>query len=140
MHKETLDFNDLPKAGKQKFLAFLRTATSDKKSREYTELYMFLFNNFVLADKEAKGAVTADQFDYLVELSANAPRVLGLAPKSSEMFRNDAERLAARSQLFRGMDKDGGGTISFDEYLDYTVKHIAEKVQSASNGNCPMGF
>jgi len=139
MHKETLDFGDLPKAGKVEFVAFLKTATSEKKSREHTELYQFLFNNFVLADKEAKGAVTAEQFDYLVELSANAPRVLGLAPKSTDMFGSDAERLASRKKLFASMDKDGGGTITFDEYLSYTMAHIAGKVQGAE-GKCPMGF
>jgi len=139
MHKETLDFGDLPKSGKDKFLAFLKTATSDKKSREHTELYQFLFNNFVFADKEAKGAVTAEQFDYLVELSANAPRVLGLAPKSTEMFSSDAERLTSRKKLFAIMDKDHGGTITFDEYLSYTMSHIAEKVKGAG-GKCPMGF
>jgi len=139
MHKETVDFANLPKSGKEKFIAFLKTATSNNKSREYTELYQFLFNNFVLADKEAKGAVTAEQFDYLVELSADAPRALGLAPKSSDMFKSDAERLASRRQLFQGMDKDGGGTITFDEYLDYTIKHIAGKVQS-TGGGCPFGF
>merc|ERR1712061_737553 len=69
MHKETLDFGDLPKSGKDKFLAFLETATSDKKSREHTELY------------------------------ANAPRVLGLAPKSTDMFSSDAERLTSRKKL-----------------------------------------
>merc|ERR1712014_39010 len=113
-----------------------------KKSREHTELYQFLFNNFVKADKEAKGAVTAEQFDYLVELSADAPRSLGLAPKSTDMFKSDAERLASRKRLFQGMDKDGGGTITFDEYLDYTIKHIAEKVQGADDksSKCPMGF
>merc|ERR1719237_962197 len=132
MHKETLDFGDLPKSGKAKFLAFLKTATSDKKSREHTELYQFLFNNFVLADKEAKGAVTPEQFDYLVEISANAPRVLGLAPKSSEMFGSDAERLASRRELFASMDKDGGGTITFDEYLSYTMAHIAGKVKNGA--------
>mmetsp|Transcript_15661 Transcript_15661/g.39161 ORF Transcript_15661/g.39161 Transcript_15661/m.39161 type:complete len:548 (+) Transcript_15661:54-1697(+) len=139
MHKETLDFANLPNSGKDKFIAFLKTATSDRKSREFVELYQFLFNNFVIADKEAKGAVTAEQFDLLVELSAAAPRSLGLAPKSTDMFKSDAERLASRKALFQGMDKDGGGTISFDEYLEYTIKHIAEKVRSAG-GRCPMGF
>lgn len=140
MYKETLDFADLPKAGRDKFIAFLKVATGDRKSREYTELYMFLFNNFVLADKDAKGAVTAEQFDYLVEMSADAPRSLGLAPKTSEMFSGDAERLAARTQLFKSMDKDGGGTITFDEYLEYTMGHIAGKVQGEAAGRCPMGF
>jgi len=141
MDQGTMDFADLPKAGKDKFIAFLKVATSDRKSREGTELYMFLFNNFVAADKEAKGAVTAEQFDYLVELSAEAPRVLGLAPKSSDMFKSVDDRIASRKQLFAGMDKDGGGTISFDEYLEYTFNHIAGKVQdNPKAGKCPMGF
>jgi len=140
MHKQTVDFADLPKTGKDNFIAFLKTATLDKKSREYTELYQFLFNNFVVADKDAKGAVTAEQFDYLVELSADAPRALGLAPKSSEMFKTDGERFASRKQLFLGMDQDGGGTITFDEYLNYTIKHIAMKVHSSPDGWCPFGF
>merc|ERR1719491_2824882 len=102
---------------------------------------MFLFNNFVAADKDAKGAVAVEQFDYLVELSAEAPRVLGLAPKSSDMFNSVDDRLASRKKLFAGMDKDGGGTISFDEYLEYTMNHIAGKVQdNPKAGKCPMGF
>lgn len=48
MSRDVLDFSDLPKIGKDKFIAFLQVATSDVKSREYTELYMFLLNNFVL--------------------------------------------------------------------------------------------
>jgi len=129
MSKDVLDFSELPKAGKDKFIAFLKVATNDIKSREYTELYMFLFNNFVLADEEAKGAVTAVQFDHLVELSANAPRVLGLAPKSADMFKTDAERMESRKKQFAGMDKNGGGTITFNEYLNYTMDHIAGKVR-----------
>jgi len=140
MQKDTVDFSDLPKSGKGKFIAFLKTATSDKKSRENTELYQFLFNNFVLADKEAKGAVTLEQFDTLVELSAAAPRALGLAPKSSEMFASDAERIAARKKLFAGMDKNKSGTITFDKYLNYTMGHIAEKVENSGGDKCPMGF
>lgn len=140
MHTEVVDFNDLPTTGKDKFISFLQKATSDRKSREYTELYGFLFACFLKADKEAKGAVTVAQFDYLVEISADAPRVVGLAPKSSDMFKTDAERIESREQLFKSMDEDGGGTITFDEYLEYTMKHIAGKVGSASEGACPMGF
>lgn len=128
MDSDVLDFNDLPSSGKEKFVTFLKTATTDKKSREYNELYGFLFNCFLKADKDAKGAVTAEQFDYLVEIAADAPRIMGLAPKSSEMFKSDADRMASRKQLFNSMDEDGGGTITFDEFLDYTLKHIAGKV------------
>jgi len=141
MSSDVIDFADLPSAGQQKFIAFLRTATTDTKSREYTELYMFLFNNFVTADKEAKGAVTAEQFDYLVELSAEAPRVLGLAPKSSEMFKTEAQRLASRTKLFSDMDTDRSGAITFAEYLDFTIRHIAGKVRDLPGaGKRPIGF
>merc|ERR1719343_1444314 len=125
-----MDFNNLQATGKSGFLKFLRTAVSDKSSVEYQELYQFLFKNFVLADSDSRGSVTFEQFDHLVELSANAPRSLGLAPPTEQMFRSTGERKAARKKLFESMDFDKGGTISFDEYLKYTVNHIAEKVCS----------
>merc|ERR1712048_455610 len=103
-------------------------------SEEYKELYAFLYKNFVEADLDQKGAVTFEQFDVLVEKSARAPRSLGLAPTSDSMFRTAEDRMASRKQLFQAMDADGSGTITFDEYLQYTLLHIAEKVNERSGG------
>lgn len=73
--------------------------------------------------------MTVVQFDHHVELSANAPRVLGLAPKSADMFKTDAERIEACTEQFVSMDENGDGTITFDEFLNFTIDHIAGKVQ-----------
>merc|ERR1711972_828799 len=143
----TMNFLRLEAEGRDVFLAFLRTACASNSSTEYKELYKFLFNNFLSADKDQRGSITLDQFDVLVEMSAAAPRSLGLAPASADMFRNDAERLASRKQLFNSMNSAGNGLVTFDEYLKFTVNHIAEKVRSsyqppAANtaARCPYGL
>eukprot|EP00811_Abedinium_folium_P014062 NODE_2308_length_2240_cov_9.185991.p1 GENE.NODE_2308_length_2240_cov_9.185991~~NODE_2308_length_2240_cov_9.185991.p1 ORF type:complete len:570 (-),score=195.97 NODE_2308_length_2240_cov_9.185991:201-1910(-) len=141
MNLHTMDFHRLEAEGKDAFLTFLRTACLSKRSPEYKELYNFLFQNFLMADVDQKGAISLAQFDLLVEKSAAAPRSLGLAPTSSEMFKDATERLASRRKLFDSMDADGNGTITFDEYLKFTVQHITKKVRDAGPsqglGLCP---
>merc|ERR1712151_390646 len=134
MDKETVDFNNLQALGVTAFLQFLRNAVANTHSEEYKELYAFLYKNFVEADTDQKGSITLEQFDVLVEKSANAPRQLGLPPLSASMFRTVDERIASRNQLFQAMDADSSGTISFDEYLRYTVNHIAKKVNQHPGG------
>lgn len=64
----------------------------------------------------------------MIEVAAAAPRRFGLAPKSSEMFKTDADRLAKRKADFSKMDVNNDGTISFNEWLNYAVEHIISKV------------
>lgn len=139
---DPIDFDDLGSVGKEKFLFFLTKATIEKRPMEHTQLYLFLFRNFMRADKEGKGGVTAEQFDYLIDLSAAAPRALGLAPLSFEMFGSDAHRRASRKTLFESMDKEKTGIITFNDYMNYTIEHIAEKARGTSKATsrCPMGF
>ena len=40
------------------------------------------------------------------------------------------ERLQKRKEYFKQMDTNQGGTISFDEWLQYAYEHIVEKVAS----------
>lgn len=146
MPTDSIDWARLDLMGRDRFIDFCGKATSDKKSTEYKELYTFLFNSFVKADEQKKGVITLKQFDDLVEITAAVPRSLGLAPKTADMFENREERIAARRKLFDGMDADGGGTISFDEFLQYTITHIAGKVASVdktklqSESKCPFGL
>merc|ERR1712137_373046 len=113
-------------------LAFLKKAVSDRSSREYTEVYQFLFSNFARADQETKGSVTAQQMDHLLELSADAPRALGL---DTNWFKTTpAARRVFSAQIFKNMDKDHSGAISFDEYLQYTMKHIESHLASLGEG------
>lgn len=108
--------------------SFSFCARPNTKAEEYKELYSFLYRNFVEADTDQKGTITLEQFDVLVEKSAAAPRQLGLAPASATMFASVQARVASRKQLFDAMDADKSGTITFEEYLGYTLQHIAEKV------------
>jgi len=126
--------NGMEKREKSVFsdLAFLKKALSDRSSREYTEVYQFLFNNFARADQEAKGSVTAQQMDRLLELSADSPHALGL---DTNWFKTTpAARRVFCAQIFKNMDKDHSGAISFDEYLQYTMKHIESYIASLGEG------
>jgi len=82
-----------------------------------------------------KGAINFEEFDLLIEEAAKAPRTLGLAPQAHESYTSQAHRQQARRQLFDTMDKDKGGSITFEEYLNWAVGHIAGKIQEYRAGN-----
>merc|ERR1711918_317004 len=50
-------------------------------------------------------------------------------------YTSAAQRQQARRQLFETMDKDKGGNITFDEYLNWAIGHIAQKIQDYRAGN-----
>jgi Ca2+-binding EF-hand superfamily protein len=112
---------------KQEFIGFIRKAVI-KTNPEYRDLYFFLLKCFADADRDRDGAVNSTEFDAMIEVAAAAPRKHGLAPLSRVMFKNDAQRLAKRTEYFRQMDKNRDNTISFDEWLQYANEHIMGKV------------
>merc|ERR1719393_685327 len=106
-------------------------ATGDKSSPEFEQLYQFLLECFTAADNDYDGKVDAEEFDMMVELAAKDVRRLGLAPTHKQTYKSAAERRAARAKLFQAMDADNSGTIGFEEWLQYSLKHIAGKVANA---------
>jgi hypothetical protein len=114
---------------KEEFISFIKKAT-DKNSHEYRQLYFFLLSCFQEGDVKKQGAVDPVAFDKMIEAAAAAPRKYGLAPKTSDMFKNNTSRLAKRWEYFKTMDTDGNGLISFHEWLVYAHKHIIAKVSS----------
>jgi len=114
---------------KEEFLDFIKRAVN-KGSSEYQELYFFLLKCFQEGDVHKKGSVDPVAFDKMIEAAANAPRRFGLAPKTSDLFKSEAARLAKRKEYFATMDTDKNGLISFNEWLDYAHKHIMGKVAS----------
>merc|ERR1711953_777518 len=122
---------------RDEFIAFSRKATSDLSSPEYAKLYQFLLDCFRSADNDYDGKVDVEEFDMMVELAAKDVRRLGLAPTHKQMYKTRAERVAARKKLFQAMDADKSGFIGFEEWLQYSVKHIAEKVTQAPVGRNP---
>jgi len=112
---------------KEDILQFLKKASADRYSPEYAELFNNLLKMFVDCDLNKNGLVSKAQFSDLVDTAAETPRRYGFAPSSADMFKNKAEETASRMELFGSMDNDDNGTITFDEFLGYTMTHIACK-------------
>merc|ERR1711963_856132 len=112
---------------KEEFLAFIKKAV-DTSSQEYKELYYFLLRTFQAGDKGGYGEVGPAEFDEMIECAAAAPRRFGLAPKTEDMFKSEGERFVQRVKEFSQMNTQSTGKISFDEWLDFALNHIAGKV------------
>mmetsp|Transcript_73140 Transcript_73140/g.202847 ORF Transcript_73140/g.202847 Transcript_73140/m.202847 type:complete len:283 (+) Transcript_73140:106-954(+) len=118
---------------KEHFKNFVVEACRSRKNPEYKELYELLLNTFVQADKDGDGLVNVHEFDRMVEIAGAAPRKFGFAPSTKKMFKSVEERVAARTKMFKSMDEDNSGTISFEEWLNFTYKHICEKAKMLDN-------
>jgi len=113
------------------FKGWIVAAARSRHCPEYKELYHFLRDCFMKADKSNAGLITAAEFDVMVELAGAAPRKFGFAPPSSETYANDAARIAARTKMFneiasksiRGM-KD---KLPFNAWLEWAYSHICQK-------------
>merc|ERR1712113_212610 len=114
---------------KEEFIAFVKRAV-EPANKEYEELYYFLLRTFQAGDKNGYGEVEPAEFDEMVECAAAAPRRFGLAPKTSEMFKNDTARLVNRMTLFSQMDTTSTGKITFDGWLNYALEHIMGKART----------
>jgi Ca2+-binding EF-hand superfamily protein len=135
LQPETVDFANLGKSTQEEFVAFLELAMQNRHSEEFKALYEHLFKTFVEQDAMVKGAITFEEFDLLIEEAAEAPRILKLAPQAHEAYASAEDRQHARRELFDTMDKDKGGAITFDEYLNWAIGHIAQKIQDFRAGN-----
>jgi Ca2+-binding EF-hand superfamily protein len=121
----TTNFQNMTAEG---FKAFLTRACADRTSSPYKELYLFLFECFIDADKDMDGCITFEEFDGLIEIAGAAPRKHGLAPPTDSLYPNPEARIAARTKMFKDMDADGNGTIGLEEWIDFSMKHINGKV------------
>jgi len=115
---------------KTEFIAFMKKACSSKETDEYKVLYKFLLKVFRQADRDFDGLVGSDDFDIMVEMAGAIPRNFGLAPSSVEQFPSSDKRGKYRQELFRTIDSDQSGSISFNEWLGYTYNHIKEKIEA----------
>jgi hypothetical protein len=112
---------------KEEFLDFLKKAVH-KGSSEYKQLYFFLLKCFQEGDHNMTGSVDLVAFDKMVEAAAKSPRTLGLAPMTKDIFPTDAIRLAKRSELFNAIDTEHKGVITFNQWLEYAIPHITQKI------------
>jgi len=115
---------------KQEFIAWVRKATSDLKSRERREFYAFCCLSFGDVDTDKDGFINYRQFDRLLETVAAAPRRFGLAPQSTL---NYDDRLAQHKALFDTLDTAGGparGKIAMDQFVAWADEHLMGKLDS----------
>merc|ERR1712070_1172149 len=139
MGDNTMDFQHLERCGQEEMVKYCAAAVRDPHSEQYKSLYEHLFKTFVESDVEENGAIRREQFDVLIEDAAKAPRVVGLAPSSSQTYATEAHKNAARDQMFQAMDTNGTGLITFDKFLAWSVEHIAGKVAAQRGEQTPWG-
>ena len=113
---------------REEFIVWIRLAINDRECGAYEELYQFLTSCFVRADSDKDGRVTVAHFDDMIEEAAQLPRMYGYAPKSEDMFSNQALRKAARAKQFQQMDTKGTGYITLNQWIRFAIDHIAGKI------------
>jgi len=109
------------------FIWFCKKATRDHKSDAYVELFHTLLKMFVDADSNKDGLVSRENFCRLIDTAAAIPRLYGYAPLDSDLYKTTEEKDAARKRMFDAMDTKHSGVITFDEWLKFTLEHIAAK-------------
>jgi len=113
---------------KQEFIAWVKAASADVKSREAREFYAFCCISFGDVDTDKDGFINARQFDRLLETVAAAPRRFGLAPQSTL---NYDDRLKIHKALFDQIDAAGGparGVIGMDQFVEWAKEHVVGKL------------
>jgi len=113
-----VDFAHLEHNTKEEFIAYVKVACTDRKSRQYATFYEFLLCLFVEADTCSKGAINVEQFDGLLTAAARVPRHFGLAPEQSDPVE--------RKAIFDKM-ADGKGFVRFNDFLEWAISHTLVK-------------
>jgi len=64
--------------------------------------------------------VSGEEFNKMIDMATSAQKRFGMAVP----FQGDAER----AEMFQKMDENGDGSISFDEWLSFSLAEIIAKV------------
>jgi len=90
-------------------------------SEEAKVLYFLHWKSFQAADSDRDGKVSEGEFDLMINFLTATPKKLGLSlpPLSAD----------DRKSMFAAMDANGDGAISFDEWLDFSMKTIIAGIQ-----------
>jgi|ERR1711936_1278430 len=113
----------LPKAAyemeKDDFVKIVKAA-QDTASDAYKQMYWFHWKCFQAADADKDGMVAGDEFGTMIDMATRNQKRLGLpAPFATGAERKDA---------FVSMDENNDGHISFDEWLEFSMKNILAAV------------
>lgn len=98
----------------------------DHPDREALEKQLKCY--FEASDENNDEEIQREEFDTLIEYTAEEPRRNGFVPSLATMFQGDLKKVKKhRDDLFEEM-KGEGEKIDFEAYKDWTFKHIAKKV------------
>jgi len=121
---------ELASSNKEMFVKFVKEAAQSKESPEYEELHYYLMQCFVECDLDFDGLIRFEDFGNLVERAGALPRKWGFAPTTIEQFKTESDLQQFRKKTFAEVNKSGSGTIHFDEWLEWSYKHIQGKAAS----------
>jgi len=108
---------------KDDFNFFMIRALSSNQDDSYIELYNLLLRSFVAADVDFDGKVSVDEFDGMIECAAALPRKFGYQWWDEASCPDEASRKKVREDLFKKIDQNNDGGISFDEWLAFALDH-----------------
>jgi len=106
---------------KDAFLADVKASTTEG-SEAHRKLYWFNVKCFQAADADRDGMVDESEFNKMIDAATAAQKRLGLPCP----FTTPDER----KEAFIKMDENGDQSVSFDEWLNFSVSEIMAKVVS----------
>ena len=121
--KNTIGFTK----SREAFIWFVKKATLDRRSYAHTELYHWLLKMFAESDINKEGLVRKASFIKMFDMAVSIRRMYGYAPVESELYETEQEKEQAMENMFNSMDIGGTGVITFNEWYQFSVKHILAK-------------
>ena len=107
---------------KQEFVQFIKRAVASTSDDCYIELYNLLLRCYVAADVDMDGKVDCSEFSGMIEHAAALPKQHG------EGWWEEGDE--KRAELFKKIDDNGDGAISFDEWLAFVIEKYKGLVSS----------
>jgi len=105
----------------QEFVQWIKRAVSTSDDC-YIELYNLLLRCYVAADVDMDGKVDGSEFSGMIEAAAALPKQHG------QSWWEEGED--QRADLFKKIDDNGDGAISFDEWLAFVINKYKGLVSS----------
>jgi len=116
------------------FNLFMVRALASTDDDCYIEMYNLLLRSFVRADVDFDGKVSVEEFDSMIEAAAALPRKFGYSWWDEAACPDEAARKASRAELFKKIDENNDGGISFDEWLAFALTHYRSVTSALPKG------
>lgn len=99
----------------------------DKSLEQFKDMFERASSQFKDSYGNEQSGLEFDRFNVMIEIFAETPRVLGLVPKMTNLYKSADEMLSARKSLFT---KITGGQVhmTYDQFRKWLIAHLTEKV------------